>query len=138
MKKILFKNILSVAVSILVLSSGSLASLLHYSCKTDGKEHTQCLMDECNDMVCCESDENTNEAADSNDCCVVHPEVFYETEMFIVSVNITKFKLTADVNFSNIIDPMLLKNYSSGYHPVQKHYNYHSCNIFLFNSSLRI
>ncbi len=89
-------------------------------------------------MVCCESEENTDEAADTNDCCVVHTEVFYEPEMFIVSVNNTKFKITADVNFSNIIDPLLMKNYSSGYHPAQKHNNYNSRNIYLINSSLRI
>ncbi|MBK9331942.1 MAG: hypothetical protein IPM96_05940 [Ignavibacteria bacterium] len=138
MKKFLFKNIISIAVSLLVLSSGSLASILHYSCKSDGSEHIQCQMDECGDNDCCEAPENTNDVSDNNDCCVVHPEVFSEPELFILTVNNIKLKLSPEVNYSDIADPQIIKNISSSFHPLQIYCNYYSGNKYLINSSLRI
>ncbi|MBK8983136.1 MAG: hypothetical protein IPM38_12615 [Ignavibacteria bacterium] len=138
MKKFLFKNIVSIVVSLLVLSSGSLASILHYSCISDGSEHIQCQMDECGDNDCCETPDNTDDASANNDCCVVHPEVFSEPELFILTVNNIKIKLSSEVNYSNITDPQLLKNISSDFYPLQIYCNYYSGNIYLINSSLRI
>lgn len=138
MNKFLFKNIISIAVSLLVLSSGSLASILHYSCISDGSEHIQCQMDKCGDNDCCETPENTDAGSETSDCCVVHPEVFSEPELFILTVNNIKIKLSPEVNYSNITDPQLLKNFSSGFHPLQIYYSSCSGNKYLINSCLRI